>query len=296
MALNKNSSLQTLFEDLVNKSQSNISQFHEAINNIPGASFNIKFPNGKFRQYINKQGKSKKGFFCPGQHKGCLIEADKATNIKRHLSKCSYILNAEKPKVKLEKLNISEVKIDEDDNYQQVISVLARKMERISNNTDYGVSADSWTVKDDKGSIHTHYGCKANSIIILVNWFKTWFLQRSCSWGPTKLMKQYQGPGSKGSFMMDKELKFYYYQNSWVKLDRTEALDFIVKEFPNVFKDAFKLMDNLFIESVWFWHQKLFNTKHPKQITIESRERMNDILDPYSFMTDQEERYFNKKN
>lgn len=283
----------TLFDNLVKISHTKTSQFQQEVNLIQGSSLNYKSYNGKYGMYETKSGKTTKAFYCPGKFRGCPFSSNKATNIKRHLCSkegapaCKYILDTpvKNQVIKMKKIAIDKVKLNlNDEEGRRLLTVLAGKMEKVMRSSTYDGQSTSWQSIDDRGTHHTRYGIATSPIILLVNWFKTWFLKQSAAWGPSKLMRSYDRE-NKGCRFMDKGLCFYYVdeEEKWVKLQREEALRFLVVQFRPTFLKAYECMATFNRESLYYWHEVLFDVKHPTEIAETERELEYDALDDFDW-------------
>ena len=279
-----------IFEELVEKSRVSMPEYIDAVNAIRGQQLKIK-TGATFKHYITKEGKSIRGFYCPSHYQGCDYVASKASNVHRHLKACRTIMNYKPPTIKTKAIALSENEIDYNSVLTQAsIRALSSKMTKISacDLARYNGSSECIDIEEN-GRRHTIYGTVGAPIPLLIEFIRQHFFGLSTDWGPTALKKQYKSGEKKGSMFNDPDLKFYYYENDiWNRLDKTEALTYLINKNNKLFDRAFQVMDKYHSHSMFFWYLRIYGKTHP-----EDCDKFNPNPDNI-WLNAQEEKYFNK--
>jgi len=259
-----------IFKSLVEKAKQGEGVYQEVIGDISGEKFKIKTKNNKYEKYTMKNGRLATAFYCPGKYEGCQFVSNKSGNVQRHMKSCKTIIDFEPPQKKTLPINIDEVKFDTDEDiWYNSITNLANKMEKITESDlqRYNGASESWDIVNDFGKRSTIYGTVGAPIPLLCEFFRIHFLSQSIAWGPSKLVRAYNEGLKKGSRFNDPELSLYYYmgpEEKWIKISKTEALGFLISKFKWIFEKAYHEMNNYFPHASYFWHERLYNKKHPK--------------------------------
>ena len=289
--VNEKQRVNDLFKLLVDKSKVSMPVYIEQIQDIKGQEFKIKV-GANFQYYTTKEGKSVRGFYCPALNHGCDYVASKASNVHRHLKACKTIMNYKPLTEKVKAINIDDFEIEYNNQSIQVfIRALASKMTKISecDLARYNGSSECFDIEEN-GKRHTIYGTVGAPIPLLIEFIRTHFLITTIAWGPSALVKQYQTGEKNGSLFNDPDLKFYYYNNDlWNKLDKTEALTFLIKKMNKLFDRAFQTMEKYQTHSVFFWYLRIYGKTHP-----DDRDKFNCNSGP-TILNAQEEKYFSRK-
>jgi len=233
--------------------------FDKLIDNVNGKDFKIKYANGKWKQYMMKNGKLKTGFFCPF----CPFGSDRAQNLKIHIKKCQSITEGIKPvnKKTLERIPLCDVVHDLSDLDEELESLVMSMREitdpkMASYDRERYIGAMCWKFRNN---------------------FLPTSMFKNKDWNNQPL----SGIAKEKGFYYDPEFRFAILEKpaKFTMLGINEIIPYLINNFRPIFEAAYKLLKkDDFSPPVWWWHKAIYGVAHPNDWQIIDVDGPDDLV------------------